>query len=191
MSHYKAIVIGVSAGGMHALSTILPAFPADFTIPIIIVQHRSNYQDNTMLEKHLDQLCKLNVNEALPNEDILGGKIYIAPGGYHLMIEQDKIFSLSIDEPVNYSVPSIDVLFESAAEVYKGTLIGVILTGANTDGSKGLYKIKEMGGLCIAQDPETADTRIMPESAIKMTSVEHVYPLEDIGPYLTGVVNVS
>ena len=112
-------------------------------------------------------------------------KIYIAPPNYHLLVEADRTFSLSIDEPVNYARPSIDVLFETAADVYKTNLIGVILTGANTDGSHGLKRIKETGGLSVVQDPSTAEADTMPRAAIAAVDVDYVLPLEEIGKVLT------
>lgn len=190
MAKYEAIVIGVSEGGMQALSSLLASLPVGFSMPVIIVYHRMSTPDS-FLEEHLDGLCKLKVVEAVPNEKIMSGKVYIAPGGYHLMIEREKLFSLSVDAPVNYSIPSIDVLFDSAADVYKEKLIAVILTGANADGSNGLKKIRALGGLGVVQDPETADVRFMPESAISIAGADHILALEDIGPFLVEINNVN
>jgi two-component system chemotaxis response regulator CheB len=190
MGQYEVIVIGVSAGGTHALSTILPILSENFPMPVIIVQHHTVEFDNFWV-KHLDKLCKLNVIEATSNDQIISGKIYIAPGGYHLMIERENVFSLSVDAPVCYSIPSIDVLFESAAYVYKEKLVGVILTGDNNDGSNGLKKIRELGGLTVVQDPKTADTRHMPENAINIAGADHILTLEDIGPFLMEISHVK
>ena len=162
---YEAIVIGVSFGGMNALKFIFSALPAGFTSPIIIVQHVSAHSDNEWI-KLLNEKSNLTIKEADEKEKIERGKVYIAPANYHLLIEWDKTFSLTIDERVNFARPSIDVLFESAAEAYKNKLIGVILTGANNDGAKGIKRIKEYGGLAIIQDPETAESSTMPASAI-------------------------
>jgi len=162
---YEAIVIGVSSGGMNALKFISSALPADFSIPIIIVQHVSARSDNEWI-KLLNKKSNLTIKEADEKEKIETGNVYIAPANYHLMIENDKTFSLTIDEYVNFARPSIDVLFESAAEAYKDKLIGVVLTGSNNDGSKGIKRIKELGGMAIIQDPETAESPIMPASAI-------------------------
>lgn len=183
MTNHKAIVIGVSSGGMQALAILLPAFPEKFSVPVIVVQHRIDEPDS-FLEKYLNQQCKLNVVEAKPNEKITPSTIYFAPGGYHLMVEQEFIFSFSVDAPVHYSIPSIDVLFESAADVYKEKLIGVILTGANADGSNGLKKLRDLGGLGVVQDPETADCRTMPDSAIKIAGADYILALADIGSFL-------
>ena len=176
--HYEAIVIGVSSGGMKALKFILPALPADFSIPIIIVQHISARSDNEWI-KFLNDQCNLTIKEADEKEKIEKGNVYIAPPNYHLMIESNKTFSFTIDERVNFARPSIDVLFESAAEVYKNKLIGVILTGSNSDGTNGIKRIKECGGLTIVQDPETAESAFMPASAIAAVQVDYVLPLAD------------
>jgi len=173
--NYEAIVIGVSSGGMNALKFIFSTLPASFSIPIIIVQHVSPRSDNEWIEL-LNENSNLTIKEAdekekiaCPTEQSFGrepGNVYIAPSNYHLLIEKDKTFSLTIDERVNYARPSIDVLFESAAEAYKNKLIGIVLTGSNNDGAKGIKRIKECGGLAIIQDPKTAESSYMPASAI-------------------------
>jgi two-component system chemotaxis response regulator CheB len=183
MKKYEAIVIGVSAGGMDALSTILPELPADFSLPVVIVQHQRPASDG-FLTRCLNERCSLRVKQADEKEDIMPGVVYVAPADYHLMVEEDKTFSLSMDPPVNYARPSIDVLFETAADAYGSNLVGVVLTGASADGSQGLKKIKELGGLAIAQDPETAEVGIMPEAAIGVTEVDHVLPLKEVGVFL-------
>jgi two-component system chemotaxis response regulator CheB len=177
--YYEAIVMGASSGGMNALKLLFSALPVDFSIPIIIVQHISPRSDNHWI-KLLNNNSKLYLKEADEKENIEQGKVYIAPPNYHLMIESNKTFSLTIDERVNYSRPSIDVLFESAAEAYKNKLIGVILTGSNNDGTKGIKRIKEYGGLIIAQDPETAESSYMPASAIAAIQPDYILALENI-----------
>ena len=176
---YEAIVIGVSSGGMTALKFLFSTMPVDFSIPIIIVQHIGPHSDSKWI-KLLNNNSKLSLKEADEKEKIEYGKVYIAPPNYHLLIEKDKTFSLTIDERVNYSRPSIDVLFESAAEVYKNKLIGVILTGSNNDGTNGLKRIKEYGGLTIAQDPESAESSYMPASAIAGVQMDYILTLENI-----------
>ncbi len=184
---YKAVVIGVSAGGMNALPIVLCALPSDFPMPVVIVQHISPDRTENYLIEYLNRLAKLQVKEAEEKEFIAAGNIYIAPAGYHLMIENDKTFSLCVDEKIQYSRPSIDVLFESASEVYDSGLIGMILTGANSDGAEGLKKIKENGGLTIVQDQETAEATMMPRSAIEACEVDHVLPLVEIGDFLKKI----
>lgn len=176
---YRAIVIGASAGGMDAIKSILMPLQEGFSAPILIVQHLSPHSDGYMA-KYLNELCKINVKEADEKEKILPGNAYIAPANYHLLIEKDETLSLTVDPKVNYSRPSIDILFESAAEVYENELIGIILTGGNGDGSKGLKMIKEFGGITIVQDPSTAEADFMPRAAIKASEVDYILSLNKI-----------
>jgi len=176
---YEAIVMGVSSGGMNALKFIFSVLPANFSIPIIIVQHISAHSNNEWIEL-LNEKSNLTVKEADEKEKIETGNVYIAPSNYHLLIEKNKTFSLTIDERVNFARPSIDVLFESAAEAYEGKLIGVVLTGSNNDGTKGIRRIKECGGLAIIQDPETAESSYMPASAIAAIQADYILTLEKI-----------
>ena len=184
---YKAIVIGVSAGGMNALSRLLAGFEKGFPLPIIIAQHL-HATDDGFLFQYFNDRCSLKVKEADEKEAIRPGHIYFAPPNYHLLIERDKTFSLSIDEKVRYSRPSIDVLFESASRVWLSGVIGIILTGANDDGARGIRCIKQNGGLTIAQDPATAEYPFMPRSAIDLGAVDEVLPLEAIAKRLTELV---
>jgi len=177
--NYEAIVIGVSSGGMNALKFIFATLPAGFSIPIIIVQHVSPRSDNEWI-KVLNENSNLTIKEADEKEKIEQGNIYIAPANYHLLIEEDKTFSLTIDERVNYARPSIDVLFETAAEAYKNKLIGMVLTGSNNDGTSGIKRIKECGGLAIIQDPVTAESSYMPASAIAAIDPDYILSLEEI-----------
>lgn len=180
------IVMGGSAGSMTVLSGLLPIFPADYPLPVVIVQHLHPQQDGYYIE-HFQAKCRMNVKEADEKESIRPGTIYFAPPNYHLLIEQERTFSLSIDEKVNYTRPSIDVLFESAADVYGARLIGVILTGANQDGACGLKLIKQRGGLAMVQDPRTAESAYMPQSAIEMSPVDYVLPVREIGELLLKI----
>ncbi len=184
----EAVVIGVSKGGLAALSKILPYLPASFPMPIIIVQHRLSQSDNFLIE-YFTNLCKMKIKEAEMGDAIKVGYIYFSPGGYHLLIERDKTLSLNVDEPVSYAIPSIDVLFETAVWAYEEKLIGVILTGANSDGSRGLRKIKINGGITIVQSPQTAEAPTMPESAIKITEVDFVLPLEEMAKVLIDLAS--
>ena len=186
MLKYQIIVIGVSAGGTTVLKQLLPMFPADYPIPIVVIQHLHPTQENTLLVI-FDELAPLKVKEADEKEPIQSGHIYFAPPNYHLLIEDDHTLALSVDEKVNYARPSIDVLFECAADVYRGQVIGIVLTGANNDGTEGLHAIKAQGGLCIAQDPATAEVPYMPKSAIERTDIDHILSIEDIGHLLTNV----
>ncbi len=180
---YKVIVIGVSTGGIKALKTILSDLPSKFTLSVIIVMHRHKDADG-YLERLLDNECKMRVKQADEKEEIKAGVVYVAPPNYHLLIEDDGVFSMSVEGAVNYARPSVDVVFESAAEVYGKGLIGVVLTGANKDGSQGLKIIKEAGGLAIVQIPETSEVSDMPRAAIAAVKPDYVLSLEKIGPLL-------
>lgn len=181
---FEAVVMGVSAGGMHALQTILPALPLNFPVPIAIVQHLDARAD-TYLAENLNRLSAITVKEAEDKETLRVGTAYLAPPGYHLLIEPDKSFSLSVDEKVNYSRPSIDLLFESAADAFADRLIGVVLTGANSDGAEGLKAIKTCGGVTIVQNPATAEASYMPQAALDaVVTVDHIASLEQIAPLL-------
>jgi len=180
---FEAIIAGVSAGGMEALKTVLTLLPGNFRLPVIVIQHMHPYSENYLVQ-FLNERCRLVVKEAEEKERIESGQIYIAPPNYHLLIEYDRTFSLSVSEKVNHARPSIDVTFETAAAVYGSRLIGVVLTGANNDGSRGLQRIKQRGGYAIVQDPHTAEVDSMPRAALAATPVDLVVPLEKIGPVL-------
>ena len=180
--HFELIVIGCSMGGMDALRTIFEAFPAGFPLPIAVVQHRYR-TSNEALPSFLRQHSELKVVDTIDKEWIRPGTIYLAPANYHLMVEKGEL-SLSVDEAVAYSRPSIDVLFESAADSYGSSAVGVILTGANADGAKGCVAIRKHGGLVIAQDPKTAESPSMPQAAIDAGGVDRILPLNRIGPFL-------
>lgn len=180
---YEIIVIGVSAGGMDALGKILPVLPEDFPVPIVVVQHLHSSQDG-FLCKYLDERCAVTVKEADDKEPVAPAHVYFAPANYHLLIEEDKTISLSVDEKVNFARPSIDVLFESAVDAYRGSLVGIILTGANSDGVYGLQLIKKNGGMIIIQDPVTAEVSYLPKAAVDAVEADYILPLEDIGPFL-------
>ena len=187
---YQAIVIGSSAGGIQALTAVLSPLPKDFPLPIIIVQHLHPHS-NSYLARILEHHSQLRVKQADEKESILDGWVYIAPPAYHLLIEEDRTLSLSIDQPVKYARPSVDVLFETATYAYRENLIGIILTGANNDGSDGVKKIKDLGGYVIVQDPKTAVASSMPEAAISSVKVDKVLPLYNIGEYLVQLINQS
>ncbi|PCI24526.1 MAG: chemotaxis protein CheB [SAR324 cluster bacterium] len=180
---YDAIVIGVSAGGMEALSVIFPGLPKEFPLSITVVQHRQADSDDFLIQ-YLNNLSPMLVKEAEEKESLSSGVVYIAPPGYHLLIEEDHSFTLSVDPPVNYARPSIDVLFESAADAFMEKLVGIVLTGASADGSLGLKKIKELGGLTLVQAPETAEHPFMPRAAVQATQIDHILQLNQISPFL-------
>jgi two-component system, chemotaxis family, protein-glutamate methylesterase/glutaminase len=180
---YKAVVVGLSAGGMQALKIFVPALPASFPLPVAIAQHNSEDSDGFLAE-YLNQIAALPVKEAEDKEPLCAGHIYLAPAGYHLLIEEDHTFGLSVDPRVNYCCPSIDVLFESAADAFGESLIGVVMTGANGDGSHGLKTIKSRGGSAIVQNPATAEAHHMPQAALDATPVDHIVEIEELAPLL-------
>ncbi len=181
---YEAVVLGVSAGGLHALERVLSQLPLSYRLPLLIVQHRDKSSD-LFLSRFLNERCQLHVVEAEEKMEICPGTVYIAPPNYHLQVETNRHLSLAVDGPVNWSRPSVDVLFETAAEVYRDKLVGVVLTGANKDGSRGLARIKQLGGFTVVQDPQTAAAAEMPQSAIDtVVEVDQVLPLEGIGSFL-------
>lgn len=182
-----AIVMGASAGALEALSAILPAFPADYPLPIFLVVHLPPDKTSVLAEL-LQRRCHLRVIEAEDKASIHPGHVYIAPPDYHLLVENEGYLSLSGEEEVLFSRPSIDVLFESAAEAYGNRLVGVVLSGANHDGAAGSKAIAARGGTIVVQDPERAYARAMPEAARSMCPHATTLPLDAIGPYLTGLV---
>jgi two-component system, chemotaxis family, protein-glutamate methylesterase/glutaminase len=187
---YEAIVIGVSSGGLKALKTVFSSLPFNFAVPVIVVQHVGPRSENSWINL-LNDSCDIPIKEADEKENVATGNIYIAPSNYHLLIEKDKTFSLTIDERVNFARPSIDVLFESAADVYREKLIGIILTGSNNDGTRGVKRIKECGGTVIIQDPETAESAYMPLSAIKAVQPDYISALDQIGRLLIKITETT
>lgn len=177
---YRIVVIGVSVGGMTILPVILGHFPPDYALPVVVVHHMSPDTDNTFFMEYLRERISLKVREACDKEPIEKGHVYLAPANYHLLIEKDKTFSLSMDAKVNHSRPSVDVLFESAADVYGPAAVGIILTGASADGAKGLAKIKGRGGLAIVQEPESAKSDVMPRAAMSACRVDYAAPMDKI-----------
>jgi two-component system, chemotaxis family, protein-glutamate methylesterase/glutaminase len=183
--YYRLIVIGASLGGLRALEVILSGLPRDFSLPVAIVQHRSSESDSG-LGRLLQRFCPLPVTEVEDKDAIEPGCVYLAPADYHLLVDEDG-FALSNDEPVNYSRPSIDALFDSAADAWGSQVIGVLLTGNSSDGAAGLAHIQRAGGLALVQDPATAEAAAMPTAAVAAGAVDLIMPLEDIGPYLVSI----
>jgi two-component system, chemotaxis family, protein-glutamate methylesterase/glutaminase len=179
----KAVVVGASAGALEALSVILPALPANFRLPVLVVVHIPPDKRSVLVEL-FRRKCRVAVHEAEDKEPILAGNIYFAPADYHLLVEKDGCLSLSTDEPVLYSRPSIDVLFESAADAYGADLIGVILTGANQDGAEGMRAIVDAGGAGIVQRPDDAFAPAMPQAALAACPTAEVLPLAMIAARL-------
>ena len=180
---YEIIAIGVSAGGLEALGQIIPRLEKNIPLPVIIVQHMSPDSEN-FLARHLDEMSDVHVKEAEDKEFLEAGVVYIAPPDYHLMINMDRSFFLSCEERVNYSRPSVDVMFESVVDIFHDKTVGVVLTGANSDGAKGLAQIKDAGGLAIVQSPESSHADAMPRAAIETAEVDFIVPLERMGRFV-------
>ncbi|MDO8437039.1 MAG: chemotaxis protein CheB [Nitrosomonadaceae bacterium] len=179
---YALVVIGASLGGLRAMQTILSALPADFRLPVALVQHRPQDAGDELafvLRKH----CALPLHEVEDKTAIGAGAVYIAPPGYHLLVDGDH-FALSTEAPVLWARPSIDILFESAAEAFGPRLIGVTLTGTGQDGALGLTVVHRHGGMALVESPETAHAKEMPQAAIAMGRGKIQLELEAIGPYL-------
>jgi two-component system chemotaxis response regulator CheB len=182
-SRIDLIAIGGSWGGMDAVISILNGLPADFPVPVAIVLHRHKSMVSSLVEIFARNLT-LHVKEVDEKEKIEAGIVYIAPRNYHILIEKNRSFSLCVSEEVHYARPSIDVFFESAAGIYKKRLLGILLTGANADGSEGLKAIADNGGTTIVQDPEDAESPYMPESALKIMTPDFIYTRKEINVFL-------
>jgi two-component system chemotaxis response regulator CheB len=178
-----AIVVGASAGGVEALLRIFAVIGADFRLPIITVLHLSDERRSQLAHVFQSRL-PITVKEADDKEIIAPGTLYFAAPGYHLSVETDLSLSFSQEERVFHSRPSIDILFASAADAYGPRLAGILLTGANNDGARGLLQIKLAGGLTVVQDPAEAQSRTMPEAALALHTPNYLLPLHDIGQLL-------
>ena len=182
----QAVVIGASAGAVEALNAILPSLPEHFPLPLMIVVHMPPDKTGVLTELFRAR-CHIQVREAEDKEPANGGTAYFAPPGYHLLVEADGYLSLSNDEPVLHSRPSIDVLFESAADAYGPALIAIVLSGANHDGAGGLKAVSEAGGMTIVQSPKGAFAAAMPEAAKAMCPSAQVLTPHEIAEYLQKV----
>lgn len=182
MSRYSIVVIGTSWGGLAALTELLGALPADFSIPIAVVQHRGK-ESERLLPQLLQDATDLTVCEMDDKDPLVPGTVHLAPANYHALIDTGYV-TLTVEDPVRFSRPSIDLLFISAADTYRAGTIGIVLTGANEDGSRGLDHIVKRGGLALVQDPKTAEIPIMPAAAIKLVPSAEVLPLAAIASRL-------
>lgn len=175
----EAVVIGASAGGVQALLTVLSALPRSLRLCVIVVLHLPEDRESQLAEIFQFRL-PIAVREAADKEAITPGTLYFAGPGYHLSVEMDRTFSLSSEEPVHYSRPAIDILMESAADVYGPALAGILLTGANNDGAEGMARIQQLGGLTVVQDPAEAEAPTMPEAAIRRLKPDFILKLAGI-----------
>ncbi|UVI39547.1 chemotaxis protein CheB [Qipengyuania spongiae] len=183
----RAVVIGASAGGVQALSQMLPGLPVGFPVPVMVVVHIPPKKDNALVDLFARK-CALPVKEAEDKEPLVPGTIYFAPPDYHLLVEADETLALSSDETINHSRPAIDVLFETAADAFGPALAAIILTGANHDGAQGLRAVCEAGGFGFVQDPATAEVATMPEAARVACPGARTMALEDLAPVLQAMI---
>lgn len=186
-SGYRVIIIGGSAGSLHVLMQILPELPLNKSLAIVIVVHRKSSDEET-LEELIQLKSKTEVRPVEDKISLLPGYIYVAPSNYHLLFEKNNLLALDTSEKINYSRPSIDVSFESAAEVYKDKLTGILLSGSNTDGTKGLIAIKSNGGTIVVQDPNSAEMPFMPNYAIQNTTPHFIL---DIPQMIDFILNLD
>jgi two-component system chemotaxis response regulator CheB len=184
VNRYDLIVVGASWGGLQAVSELLAQLPDELDAAVAVAQHRATASDR--LDRLLGDHTPRPVVEVADKDPIEPRHVYLAPPDYHLLVEKGY-FSLSTEERVMYARPSIDVLFESAADAYRERTIGIVLTGANADGAAGLARIKQVGGVGIVQDPGTAKARQMPDAAIAATQADAVLPLSELGKFLYGL----
>ncbi len=186
MKGCEALIIGGSAGSLDVLIKVLPKLSLDILFPIVIVVHRKQGTDS-LLTDLLSSKTRLTVKEIEEKENILPKTIYIAPSDYHSLIEKEHTFSLDYSEKVNYSRPSIDVTFQSAAEVYTSKLVCLLLSGSNADGVNGLIVAKNYGGEIVVQDPESAQVDFMPAQAILKANVDLVLKIEEMADYINAL----
>lgn len=183
----RVLALGASIGGLEALKLLLKALPAAYPWPVIVLLHSSAGYRNSRLDELLAQYSALPVREAEARTAMQPGVVHVAPPGYHLLVEKDLRFSLSVDEKVAYVRPSVDVLFESLADACGPRCVGVILTGANEDGAEGLAAIRRAGGLALVQDPAEAQARQMPEAALRIAGADHILKLNELAGRLAAL----
>jgi two-component system chemotaxis response regulator CheB len=186
VSDFAVIVIGTSWGGLDAVSRLLDGLDDAVRQPIVVVQHRSAESEEGALAHILGSHTKRVVCDPDDKTQLEDYHVYLGPPDYHVLVEHGAV-ALSTDGPVSFSRPSIDVLFDSAADAYGDRAIGVVLTGANADGAAGLARIKDRGGVAVVQDPGTSERRTMPDAAIAATEADAILPLEEIPGFLYGL----
>lgn len=180
---FDAVVIGCSSGGVELLGSLLRELPANFPAPIIVCQHAAPGMTAGLVDL-FGESAALPVLEAEEKVPALPGRVYFAPGGYHLLIERDGSFSLSMDPPVRYARPSIDVLFETAAAAYENRLVAIILSGASEDGAAGVKAVRQAGGYVVVQTPESATAPVMPAAALAAVRADAMVTPEQLAPLL-------
>jgi len=186
----RLVVIGGSAGSLEVVLKIIAALPARMQASVLVVLHRKNAADSPLVHIFSSR-TSLPVKEVEDKETLLPGTIYLAPADYHLLLEDAQNFSLDSSEKVHYSRPSIDITFDSAAEIFGSQCVGLLLSGANADGAQGLLSIKKQGGFTIAQDPATAEVSFMPQQAILVGAALAIISAEELPAYISKLVSVS
>lgn len=185
-SRIEAVVIGGSAGAFAALKVLLPALPRGLAVPVLVVIHLPPDRPSAIVEV-FQHAVPHRMKEGDDKEPLIGGTVYFAPPAYHLLVETDRSLSLSTDDPVHHSRPSIDVLFESASDAFGAGLLGVVLSGANEDGARGLKAVVDAGGQAIVQAPDTAEHRLMPAAALRATTTDAVASIQEIAAIFSAL----
>jgi len=188
MTRPDLVVVGTSLGGLNAMSALLASLPAGLPVPIAAVQHRAVDDDGRRLATLLQERGRLRVVDAEDKMPLEHATVYLAPADYHLLVEARGLVALSTDPPVRSARPSIDVLFETAADAYGRALIAVLLTGASADGADGVVAVKARGGRVLVEDPATAECGTMPAAAVAAAAVDYILPLSRMGEYLVALV---
>jgi two-component system chemotaxis response regulator CheB len=182
----KLLLIGGSAGSLQVMLSVLTSIGKDFPMPVLVILHRNSAFDSALEELFFSRTAMVT-KEVEEKEQPLAGMVYLCPADYHVLIEEDRSFSLDYSERVHFSRPSIDVTFKSAADVYRAGAIAVLLSGGNADGAEGLAYVKELGGMTVVQDPGTADVPCMPQHAITRMQPDHILPADDISIFIRGL----
>jgi two-component system, chemotaxis family, protein-glutamate methylesterase/glutaminase len=187
-SRCELVIIGGSAGSLDVILNVLPDLRPNLPFAIVVVLHRKGSLNSTLTDV-LANKTKIPVTEVEEKEPVLPSRIYIAPPDYHLLFESNRTFSLDSSEKINYSRPSIDISFESAADIYKNAAVGLLLSGANTDGTEGLLSIKRFDGITAIQDPADARVPLMPETALKSMKIDKVLKDREIAGFINGLAS--
>jgi len=185
-SRFKVLIIGGSAGSLEVLMQVLPQLNAIANFSVVIILHRKSGEDTT-LEELLALKTVIPLQEVEDKTPLLPGYMYIAPSDYHLLFERDYTLSLDISEKINYSRPSIDVAFESAADIYREGLAAILLSGANADGTNGVIAIQKAGGKVVIQNPESAEMPYMPQSAINRLAADYILDIKEIAEFINSI----
>lgn len=189
MKRYEMLIIGGSAGSLQVILSVLAASGDNFTVPVLVVLHRNSVFESS-LEELLSVRTGLTIKEVEEKDILKAGIVYVCPADYHVLLEQDHSLSLDYSERVHFSRPSIDVTFRSAADIYGPGLVGLLLSGGNSDGAEGLAYVQARGGLAVVQDPLTADVPFMPQQAISRRKPDHIVPASELSVFIRGLLQI-